>query len=175
MGRPSHSWPPSTMKTGPRTIPASRSGQSQNGGREALAGRPTRTAATRARPDPVSTAFVKWVVPITTRETRPVSAPSPSTPRSAVNTPEVTSSVVRALISARTFPPRISTASVWVPPTSTPTRARSGKNGISAQHRVRQPEAAARRATMTRTASQIRLPANNGRRRWILKSRHNAG
>ena len=110
------------MKTGPRTMPASRSGQSQNGGSDALAGSPTRSAATRASPFPVSTAFVKCVVPMTTRETPETVCPSPSTPCSAATTPEVTSSVVRALISARTSPPRISTASVWVPPTSTPTR-----------------------------------------------------
>ena len=102
MGRPSHSWPPATMKTGPRTLPASRSGQSQNGGREALAGSPTRTAATRARPVPVSTAFVKCVVPITTRDTSETAVSPPVTPRSAVTTPDVTSSVVRALTSRST-------------------------------------------------------------------------
>ena len=79
MGRPSHSWPPATMKTGPRTMPASRSGQSQNGGSDALAGSPTRSAATRASPIPVSTAFVKCVVPMTTRDTPEAARASPST------------------------------------------------------------------------------------------------
>ena len=83
--------------------------------------------------------------------------------------------MVRAFTSARTSPPRISTASVWVPPTSTPTRARSREFVISAQHRVRQPEATGRRATMSQTASQIRLPANNGRCRVVLESHRNAG
>ena len=49
MGRPSYSWPPSSMTTSPRTIAARSSGQSTNGGSEALAGSPIRTAATRAR------------------------------------------------------------------------------------------------------------------------------
>ena len=122
MGRPSHSWPPSTWNTGPRISAARSGGQSQNGGSEALAGRPTRTAATRARPSPVRTAFVKCVVPMTTRETPDAADRSPSTPERAAATPEVTSSVVGTLIRSSTSPPRISTASVWVPPTSTPTR-----------------------------------------------------
>ena len=54
------------MKTSPRTSSARSAGQSQNGGSEALAGNPIRTAATRARSRRCTTALTKWVVPITT-------------------------------------------------------------------------------------------------------------
>ena len=48
-GRPSYSWPPSTIHTPPRTSVARSSGQSQNGGSEAEAGMPSRSAATLVR------------------------------------------------------------------------------------------------------------------------------
>ena len=45
-GRPSYSWPPSSIHTSPRTSRPRSSGQSQKGGSEALAGMPIRSAAT---------------------------------------------------------------------------------------------------------------------------------
>ena len=63
-GRPSNSWPPSSITISPRTRVARSSGQSTNGGREAPEGRPMRTAATRPRSRRCTTALVKWVVPI---------------------------------------------------------------------------------------------------------------
>src|SRR3989304_5135329 len=68
-GRPSYSWPPSSMKTSPRTIAPRSAGQSTNGSSEALAGRPIRIAATGVRSRRWTTAFVKWVVPIITAST----------------------------------------------------------------------------------------------------------
>ena len=98
----------------------------------ALAGSPTRTAATRARPDPVSTAFVKCVVPITTRNVRP------STEHASERSQHAGGHVFRGpgLDLGEHPAPRISTASVWVPPTSTPTRALPMQSTIAVQHRV---------------------------------------
>ncbi len=69
--RPSYSWPPSSMKTEPRTKPAKSSGQSQNGGSDALAGRPMRIAATGDKCRRCTTALTKCVVPITTPSIAP--------------------------------------------------------------------------------------------------------
>src|SRR5271157_5738724 len=111
------------MNTSPRTEWASSSGQSQNGGSEALAGSPMRTAATRARSRRWTTALTKCVVPITTpsmaaRATSGWPASSPS----AVTMPAVTSGVVGVLTACTTRPSSSSTASVLVPPTSMPIR-----------------------------------------------------
>ena len=64
--RPSYSWPPSTIQTPPRTSAARSSGQSQNGGSEAEAGMPSRSAATLVRLRRCTTALMKCVVPIIT-------------------------------------------------------------------------------------------------------------
>jgi hypothetical protein len=63
-GRPSNSWPPSSITTSARTSSARSAGQSTKGGSEAPEGRPMRTAATRPRSRRCTTALVKWVVPI---------------------------------------------------------------------------------------------------------------
>ena len=122
-GRPSYSCPPSIMKTRPRTILARSSGQSTNGGRDALAGRPIRTAATGFRSRRCITALVKCVVPIITASIRPGPSSIPDT-RSfkAFKMPPVTSSVVGVLTPATTESSWIKTASVLVPPTSIPIR-----------------------------------------------------
>src|SRR5689334_17660852 len=123
IGRPSYSCPPSSMNTAPRTCSARSGGQSQNGGSEALAGNPIRTAATRARSRRCTTALMKWVVPMTTPSIllRAISGPRVSSP-SAVTTPVVTSDVVGVLTACATFPFSSITASVLVPPTSIPIR-----------------------------------------------------
>src|SRR5437660_686757 len=146
IGRPSYSCPPSSMTTSPRTSSARSSGQSTNGGSDALAGRPMRTAATRVRPRRWTTALVKWVVPIMTALI--VVAGSASSARSvgglfgmrlgsvasssdsARVTPPVTSAVVGVFTAATTRSPSRRTASVLVPPTSMPIRRRSGFAGL---------------------------------------------
>src|SRR5271168_3483275 len=111
------------MKTSPRTRSARSAGQSQNGGSEALAGSPMRTAATRARSRRCTTALTKWVVPITTPSILPraISGRRVSS-ASAVTMPVVTSDVVGVLTACATLPSSSTTASVLVPPTSMPIR-----------------------------------------------------
>ena len=66
---------------------------------------------------------MKWVVPIITAPTRsPGMSASASARRRLSTTPEVTSSVVGDFTADRIRPPSITTASVFVPPTSTPMR-----------------------------------------------------
>jgi hypothetical protein len=68
--------------------------------------------------------LVKWVVPIMTPAICEVAVPEVSrTWRRAVVMPLVTSSVVGVLILAMTVVPSMSTASVFVPPTSIPIRS----------------------------------------------------
>src|SRR6516162_4722067 len=111
------------MNTSPRTEWARSSGQSQNGGNEALAGNPMRTAATRARSRRWTTALTKWVVPITTPSIAPRATSGwPASSARAVTMPAVTSAVVGVLIACTTRPSSSSTASVLVPPTSMPIR-----------------------------------------------------
>src|SRR6266404_1222401 len=146
IGRPSYSWPPSSMTTSPRTSSARSSGQSTNGGRDALAGRPMRTAATRVRPRRWTTALVKWVVPIMTALIVVAGSASParsvgallemrqgsvaSSSASARVTPPVTSAVVGVFTAATTRSPSRRTASVFVPPTSIPIRRRRAFAGL---------------------------------------------
>ena len=66
IGRPSHSWPPRTMCTWPRTASARSAGQSTKGGRLAPVGSPMRSTATFCRPRRWTTALVNCVVPTTT-------------------------------------------------------------------------------------------------------------
>src|SRR5256885_11794852 len=122
MGRPSYSWPPSSMTTSPRTRAARSSGQTTKGGSEALAGKPIRTAATRGRSRRWATALVKSGVPIMTAWIGPVGPTAASSSRSAVLIPPVTSAVVGVLTAWTTVSPSSRTASVLVPPTSMPTR-----------------------------------------------------
>src|SRR3990172_6198964 len=145
-GRPSYSWPPSSMKTSQRTIAPRSSGQSTNGSSEALAGSPIRIAATGVRSRRCTTALVKCVVPIMTAVTgaaRPAllvgglpstlpraSATGAARPalsevmsiRRARATPVVTSGVVGVFTARTTRRFSSRTASVLVPPTSTPMR-----------------------------------------------------
>jgi hypothetical protein len=130
-GRPSYSWPPSTIHTPPRTRLARSSGQSQNGGSEAEAGMPSLSAATLVRWRRWTTALMKCVVPIITPSIR-FSLPleSFSTPVAArlfseSRMPVVTSSLVGAFTAPATLPSSIRTASVLVPPTSMPMRLMS--------------------------------------------------
>ena len=122
IGRPSYSWPPSSMTTSPRTSSARSSGQSTKGGSDALAGSPIRTAAMRVRPRRWTTALVKCVVPIMTASTRAAAGAAASRSASARVIPLVTSAVVGVLTAATTRSPSSRTASVLVPPTSMPTR-----------------------------------------------------
>ena len=127
-GRPSYSWPPSTIQTPPRTRVARSSGQSQKGGSEAEAGMPSLSAATFVRWRRWTTALMKWVVPIITPSMRfSVPPGSFNTPvaarlRSESRMPVVTSSLVGAFTAPATLPSSIRTASVLVPPTSMPIR-----------------------------------------------------
>src|SRR5882762_2995964 len=111
------------MNTSPRTEWARSCGQSQNGGSEALAGSPMRTAATRERSRRWTTALTKCVVPITTPSImpRPISGWRASC-ESAATMPAVTSAVVGVLTACTRCPSSSSTASVLVPPTSMPIR-----------------------------------------------------
>src|SRR5215471_5876041 len=120
-GRPSNSWPPSSMTISPRTSAARSSGQSTNGSSDAPEGNPIRIAATRVRSRRWTTAFVKWVVPIITASTA-AGAPACNSLRSASVTPEVTSRVVGVLTAWTTRASSSRTASVLVPPTSIPIR-----------------------------------------------------
>ena len=122
-GRPSYSWPPSTIHTPPRTSSARSSGQSQNGGSEAEAGMPSLSAATLVRCRRWTTALMKCVVPIITPSMRLPSS-TPVDPRLLIESrmPVVTSSLVGAFMARTTLPSSIRTASVLVPPTSMPMR-----------------------------------------------------
>ena len=80
-------------------------------------------AATGERCFRSTIAFVKCVVPIITDAISPVARPDwLRTLEIAVVMPLVTSSVVGVFSFAMTLRPSIKTASVLVPPTSTPTR-----------------------------------------------------
>ncbi len=134
-GRPSNSWPPSSITTSARTRFARSSGQSTKGGSEAPEGRPMRTAATRPRSRRCTTALVKWVVPIITAwASRAPGACATSSARARVM-PVVTSGVVGVFTPAATASSSSRTASVLVPPTSMPmrrlTRTPSGSRGRS--------------------------------------------
>src|SRR5438067_1964011 len=121
--RPSYSWPPSSMTTSPRTSCARSSGQSQNGGNDALAGKPMRIAATRDKLRRCTTALTKCVVPMTTPSIGPRATPAwRDNFASAATMPPVTSSVVGVLTACTTRPSSSNTASVFVPPTSIPIR-----------------------------------------------------
>ena len=122
-GRPSYSWPPSTMKVIGSTDSRRSSGQSTIGGSEAPAGMAMRIAATRSSRARSTTALVKWVVPIITASTGAAWAGWLAvTWRIASTTPFITSDVVGNLMAERTVSPSIRTASVLVPPTSMPIR-----------------------------------------------------
>src|SRR6266542_850197 len=110
------------MKISPRTPSARSCGQSQNGGSEALAGMPIRTAATFIKFRRWTTALMKCVVPITTASTGPRAAASARNAFRASRMPDVTSFVVGRLTANTTLSPSSSTASVLVPPTSIPMR-----------------------------------------------------
>src|SRR3981189_3439214 len=110
------------MKISPRTPAARSCGQSQNGGREALAGMPIRMAATFIKCRRWTTALTKCVVPITTASTGTRAAGSARNAFKASRMPDVTSIVVGRLTVKTTLSPSSSTASVLVPPTSIPMR-----------------------------------------------------
>ena len=87
----------------------------------AVDGSATRTTPTGNNPLRSSTALVKCVVPIITASTSSTSRPlAASTAPMASTTPRVTSAVVGVLCAATTRPSTTTTASVFVPPTSTP-------------------------------------------------------
>ena len=95
------------------------------GGIDVVAGSPSRTAAVGTRFLPSTTALVKWVVPIITSLTASGSRlPSSIRMLSDLTMPLVTSAVVGDLAALTTVDPDMVTASVFVPPTSTPTRMR---------------------------------------------------
>ena len=92
------------------------------GGKAAVAGSPSLMTAVGCNRLASTTALVKWVVPIITPEISDgLKARRGCRPFSAAAIPEVTSAVVGVLNSASTSRPSIRTASVLVPPTSTPT------------------------------------------------------
>src|SRR3981189_15214 len=120
------------MKISPRTPAARSCGQSQNGGREALAGMPIRIAATFIKCRRWTTALMKCVVPITTASTGTRAAGAARHAFRASRMPEVTSTVVGRLTVKTTLSPSSSTASVLVPPTSIPMRRMTLHSGASA-------------------------------------------
>src|SRR5215469_13620329 len=134
------------MNTSARTSSARSAGQSQNGGNDALAGMPTRTAATFDKCRRCTTALMKCVVPITIASTwMPAMSGCRVRRDNAATIPPVTSSVVGTLTACMTRASSSSTASVLVPPTSMPMRlmvsgAAPGSDGKaspqSRKHRV---------------------------------------
>src|SRR5579875_3776707 len=100
-----------------------------------VAGLPMRTTATRWRSRCSRMALVAWVVPSITWVMRWGGiSPRPTASAMAEAMPEVTSGVVATLEAASTRSWRSSTtASVWVPPTSIPSR-RSTVRGMQALH-----------------------------------------
>ena len=126
IGRPSHSWPPRTMCTWPRTASARSAGQSTKGGRLAPVGSPMRSTATFCRPRRWTTALVNCVVPTTTASAEHASGAALIRSVSAVSTPDSTSSVVGVFTDASTRVLSTNAASVLVPPTSIPMRLMPG-------------------------------------------------
>ena len=121
--RPSYSQPPCARKKWLPIASRRSAGQSTIGGRHSVAGNPSRTAAVASTSRRCTTALVKCVVPIITTPTDSgAMLPSRSSRRSASSTPPITSAVVVALTACSTSRPSIATASVLVPPTSTPIR-----------------------------------------------------
>ncbi len=121
--RPSNSLPPCARYQWLPSTSRRSAGQSTIGGRLCVAGRHSRTVATCARSRRCTTALVKCVVPIITTSTlSAVVLAAASTSRSALTTPVITSPLVAAFTPATTVLPSISTASVFVPPTSIPIR-----------------------------------------------------
>src|ERR1700688_3615125 len=120
------------MKISPRTRSARSGGQSQNGGREALAGMPIRIAATFIKCRRWTTALMKCGVPITTASTGARAAGSARNAFKASRMPDVTSIVVGRFTVKTTLSPSSSTASVLVPPTSIPMRRMTSYSGAGA-------------------------------------------
>src|SRR5690606_15901102 len=97
------------------------SGQPAIGGTPSAFGSDTRNTATRVRSRRCTKAFTNWVVPIITAAILSrCSGAAASTAETALMTPLRTSAVVKLFAEASTSLPRISTASVLVPPTSMP-------------------------------------------------------
>src|ERR671935_1866155 len=94
------------------------------GGSDRVAGRPSRTAATWARSRRWTTALVNWVVPIITALIWSVATwVCASNWFRAATMPVVMSAELFILTHSTGRLPSISTASVFVPPTSIPTRS----------------------------------------------------
>ena len=118
--------PPPTIVAAPKTAVRRRSGQAEKGGIPRAAGNPIRRAATLCRSRACTNALVKCVVPIMTAWTLAAFAPvSFSSASIAALMPELTSRDVGRLTAATVSRPSIRTASVFVPPTSTPISRRS--------------------------------------------------
>src|SRR2546429_4426635 len=129
--RPSNSMPPFTIVV-PTEIVSVRSRGHPNIGRTLrVAGPPILITATRRRFRRSSTALVAWVVPSMTWLIRCGSAPGvPSTASMAATIPDVMSTVPATLALAITrSAASMITASVLVPPTSTPRRQAGGGTG----------------------------------------------
>mmetsp|Transcript_9566 Transcript_9566/g.23981 ORF Transcript_9566/g.23981 Transcript_9566/m.23981 type:complete len:296 (-) Transcript_9566:17-904(-) len=130
-GLPSKSHPPRIKLTGPRTTSARSDGKSANGGSACVASLHTRTTPTRASCRRCTTALIKCVVPSISAPTSVLLSVASSaceafaSARAACTAPTmpvVTSTVVGCFAEPRTRVAHITTASVLVPPTSTPTR-----------------------------------------------------
>ena len=141
-----------------------------------LAGSASRTAAVSSRRRRSTTAFVKWVVPIITAVTwSGGQAPLASTCSSAETMPELTFAVVGVLCVATTDAPSISTASVFVPPTSTPMRIasppiESPTEWLTLQmslRRMQRPDARAERTTGERHRARRGRARHRRRRRSV--------
>src|SRR5215831_1521124 len=125
IGRLSNSKPPPTMTSPADTASRRSGGHVDSGGTASVAGAPSRTTATRRRPRRSRIALVAWVVPSITWVIR--SGVTEGEPRTAViarSMPSLTSGVVGTFAFAtRRSSPSSTTASVLVPPTSTPSRS----------------------------------------------------
>ena len=125
ISRPSNSLPPCTRKSRTRMAFFSSSGQSAMQLMAVVAGAPTRSAATLFRRLRSTMAFVQCVVPsMANPMLRAASAPIwVITSCMAATMPLMTSSVVGLFVAATSLrSPSMTTASVFVPPTSIPRR-----------------------------------------------------
>ena len=138
ISRPSNSWPPRTRKVRAPSASRSSAGQSTSGGSDSVAGSARRSTAVGARRFRSSRALVRWVVPTITAPTRRPGGRWRTASRSASRIPEVTSAVVGRLAAPASAAPSMRTASVLVPPTSTPMNtARFGRRASEESSRAR--------------------------------------
>ena len=121
MGVPSYSKPPATISLRPMTMSLRSSGQAALGRTPREDGAARRSTPTRSRSWRRMMALVGWVVPSMALPSAAGSSTWAITALTAAWMPPIGSAVVAALVAATTVPAEsTTTASVLVPPTSTP-------------------------------------------------------